>query len=1063
MKVMRRPDFRDPECGGFWITLLIYAALFVASELLRPKPNIENARAQEVKFPTASEARPVPLVWGTVRIDGPNVMWHGDVRQVPIYEKIKTGLFTSEKVVVGFQYKVGVQFGLCRGPIDAIEKVWVGQKEVFSGSKGDGEVISVLEPEFFGGSGPSGSGGLAFDMRVFGGTTTQTASSYLNSVGVQSGAVNAGGSGYAVEDVLTVVGGTGTAATFRVAQVSSGAVTDVELLDPGLYSTLPAATGAATTVAPAGGSGCTLDLTFGTRFSAESASGETPGYRGTCFTAPDSEPYYVGDSGSVQPFAFQVRRIPNGLGLTGGNDVVNGADCNPMNVLYELLTDDDWGLKQSASDIDVAGFVAAAATLKTEGNGFSMLLDRNMEAHEFKREVERQIDGVVYPNYLTGKWEVKLARFDYTVGTLPKITAGSGVEVRNFARGAWEDTTNILRVQFRDRSDDYKETFALAQDMGNLAIQEGQNVSATHTYPGVKDKTLANQIAWRDLRTLSFPLAKASLLVDRTHHDRVPGEVIAFSDPALGITDLPMRILRIDYGLLEEGPLLIDLVQDVFLFRAGSFAAPPASGWTEPVNELLPFLASQQLAFEIPRALAYRNPLGSGPEEDRVWTGARRRGAERSFRMVERHASGTPSGSYADAGETFGLLLIGELKNALAVGSPTPLTSLLLTADPDSQAELEAAFTDGTQPSSLGTNLEHLLYVGDDGAADGEYMVCEGAQTSGGDVQLDNVYRSMLDTVQQSHAAGTKVWLLFVGGGVTDVTFPATDNVDIKLLPKSGSDEVAEAAARVIQLTMSNRVRRPYPPSHIDLNSTEWDSTSVSLEGTGSGEENVGVGLALNRRDYRVAEGRDEVEMLTTDAALIDPTFPSANVTDHEVEVWDDPSGTPSLLFTVTFSTISSIIRRIQILRNLAGVIPSELRFVIRSRHFETIGGSVSQVDSRQDLTFDFTTATALTGDFNFGVLDNGDVSNLYTATVAGTYSFTLSSAFSSGDVEYRLNGGSWLQLIAGGGTGPGTIAGVVATDTIEIRHLSTDTNAEKWITMDAPGAGQDGYGILIT
>lgn len=71
-------------------------------------------------------------------------------------------------------------------------------------------------------------------------------------------AVNAGGTGYAKNDVLTIASGTGEAATVKVMAVSSGVVTTVQLTNAGLYSADPDATDTPT---GGGGSGCTLDLT----------------------------------------------------------------------------------------------------------------------------------------------------------------------------------------------------------------------------------------------------------------------------------------------------------------------------------------------------------------------------------------------------------------------------------------------------------------------------------------------------------------------------------------------------------------------------------------------------------------------------------------------------------------------------------------------------------------------------------------------------------------------------------------------------------------------------------
>jgi hypothetical protein len=68
---------------GFWIAFLQYIAVFLISELLRPKPDIENAKPASLgdfQFPTADEGRAVPIVWGTVRLNGPNIGWFGDLR-----------------------------------------------------------------------------------------------------------------------------------------------------------------------------------------------------------------------------------------------------------------------------------------------------------------------------------------------------------------------------------------------------------------------------------------------------------------------------------------------------------------------------------------------------------------------------------------------------------------------------------------------------------------------------------------------------------------------------------------------------------------------------------------------------------------------------------------------------------------------------------------------------------------------------------------------------------------------------------------------------------------------
>ena len=69
-----------------------------------------------------------------------------------------------------------------------------------------------------------------------------------------------GGTGYSADDELTVVGGTGTAATIKVLTVNAGVIETVELLSVGSYTAEPG-----NSVAVTGGTGnddATFDLTW---------------------------------------------------------------------------------------------------------------------------------------------------------------------------------------------------------------------------------------------------------------------------------------------------------------------------------------------------------------------------------------------------------------------------------------------------------------------------------------------------------------------------------------------------------------------------------------------------------------------------------------------------------------------------------------------------------------------------------------------------------------------------------------------------------------------------------
>lgn len=74
----------------------------------------------------------------------------------------------------------------------------------------------------------------------------------------------AGGSGYKVNDVLTVLGGVGAPTQLRVASVGvNGTVTSVNIEQAGKYSILPSTLAAPTSVLPTGGEGCLIDMSLG--------------------------------------------------------------------------------------------------------------------------------------------------------------------------------------------------------------------------------------------------------------------------------------------------------------------------------------------------------------------------------------------------------------------------------------------------------------------------------------------------------------------------------------------------------------------------------------------------------------------------------------------------------------------------------------------------------------------------------------------------------------------------------------------------------------------------------
>jgi hypothetical protein len=128
-------------------------------------------------------------------------------------------------------------------------------------------------------------------------------------------------------------------------------------------------------------------------------------------------------------------------------------DMNPAHIIRECLTDKEWGMGYSESDIDDASFIAAADTLFDEQMGISILWQRENTIEAFVQDVVRHIDAALYVDRRTGKFVLKLIRADYDPNALITLTPDNIERVENYKRPAFGDLVNSVTVIYDDCDD----------------------------------------------------------------------------------------------------------------------------------------------------------------------------------------------------------------------------------------------------------------------------------------------------------------------------------------------------------------------------------------------------------------------------------------------------------------------------------------------------------------------------------------------------------------------------------------------------------------------------------
>jgi hypothetical protein len=470
-----------------WETVIYMVIAAIISIALAPKPpKPKAATLEDFDLPTAEEGRPVPVVFGTVRITGSNVLWYGDLSTQKIK---KSSMFGS--TTIGYKYFLGIHFGLCHGPIDALTKIECGDKLAWSGSQTANGAISIDQAGLFGGK--KKEGGLVGQFDLMLGADAQTANTYLD------------------------------------AQIA----------------------------------------------------GAMPAFRGITGLVwrNVADGGYIGTTPYLKPFAFTVRRALQGW--YGGTawysaKALIGASMNPAHIVYESITNPEWGLGLPTSVIDTTTFTAAADTLFTEGFGLSLIWNREAKVEDFLQQVLDHIGGLLAFNRSTGKYQITLLRGGYDPGTLPEYGPDEILEVRSYQRQAWGETANELTIKYTDATT-LKATSVTVHDLGNIASQ-GARIPQSLDFPGITDATIAQKVASRELTARSTPLAKVSFAMDRTAWASKQGDLIRLTWPQLGLSQVVLRVFSIRSGTLTEGAIELEAIEDIFGLPSNVYTSQPATG-----------------------------------------------------------------------------------------------------------------------------------------------------------------------------------------------------------------------------------------------------------------------------------------------------------------------------------------------------------------------------------------------------------------------------------------------------------------------------------------------------
>lgn len=335
--------------------------------------------------------------------------------------------------------------------------------------------------------------------------------------------------------------------------------------------------------------------TVNTYLSAQQGA-NVPAYRGvTCFVwktgaAPGSvflqkRLGYIGNSEAVRPFGVRVTRILagwEGAPWYPAAATVDGA-MNPAHIIYQVLTDSEWGMGISTALIDTATFTEAADTFVAEGFGLNLIWNQTSSIEQFLQVVLNHINGSLSLRLDTGKYRLTLFRGGYDASTLPLFDQSNVIDLRRFERRGWGETVNEVTLIYTDPAS-LEPTAISAQDLGNVDAQ-GSRIPEVVEFPGIRNHDIARATLGRELAARSMPLTKIQFTINRAAWDLNVKDLFRFTWPERDCTERVFRALKIGRGTLQDNTITIEAIEDIFQYSTGTgLDIVPAPGDTPDLD-----------------------------------------------------------------------------------------------------------------------------------------------------------------------------------------------------------------------------------------------------------------------------------------------------------------------------------------------------------------------------------------------------------------------------------------------------------------------------------------------
>jgi hypothetical protein len=359
-----------------------------------------------------------------------------------------------------------------------------------------------------------------------------------------------------------------------------------------------------------------LNITLGNAASPSLAYLQDVTYKGVATAW--SVVYDLGTSASIGALQFEV------YGLKYATAIVNGYDADPAEVIYDFLTNAQYGVGFPSGSIDASTLFGASGGASYQaycwavGIGISPVLANRETANsiltrwlqltnsaavwsegklKFIPYGDETVNGALYDGTPTTFVPDVAPLYDLTDGDFVGDAEADPVLVE--VKDAYS-TFNVQEIEFSDRKSKYNSTTITVWDQNAIELY-GRRDGSTVTAHEICDKAMAQKVVQLILQrgvyvrnTYSFKLSFEFCLLE-------PMDIVTLTDSRLGLATTPVRIMSID----EDDDGTLSVTAEEFLAGVGTAATYPVQGNEAVVVDwnVVPSAVNPPVIFEPPSGL----------------------------------------------------------------------------------------------------------------------------------------------------------------------------------------------------------------------------------------------------------------------------------------------------------------------------------------------------------------------------------------------------------------------------------------------------------------------------